>query len=80
MGQHQRHPVARAMPRLHMTDSKLSSEILLELGFVDIGCWQVSGEIIAYNLDGNETTSNVLLDAPNALYAIVRGAAAPKCQ
>lgn len=56
-----------------MTNSKLSSEALLDLGFIDIGCWQVSGEIIAYNLDGNETTSNVLLDAPNALYAFVRG-------
>lgn len=47
--------------------------VLLNLGFVDVGKWQPKGDSIAYNLDGaGASASEVLLDAPNALYAFVR--------
>lgn len=56
-----------------MNDSQLTAEVLLNLGFIDVGKWQSKGGSIAYDLDGADTTaSEVLLDAPNALYAFVR--------
>ncbi|WP_051000158.1 GIY-YIG nuclease family protein [Sinorhizobium fredii] len=56
-----------------MTDSQLTAEVLLNLGFVDVGKWQPKGDSIAYALDGADASaSEVLLDAPNALYAFVR--------
>ncbi len=56
-----------------MTDSHLTAEVLLNLGFVDVGKWQPKGDSIAYDLDGADASaSEVLLDAPNALYAFVR--------
>lgn len=56
-----------------MTDSQLTAEVLLNLGFVDVGKWQPKGDSIAYDLDGADASaSEVLLDAPNALYAFVR--------
>jgi hypothetical protein len=66
---------ARSLERqMHMTASQLSAEVLLNLGFVDVGKWQPNGDCIAYDLDGAHTSaSEVLLDAPNALYAFVRG-------
>ncbi|WSG73683.1 GIY-YIG nuclease family protein [Rhizobium beringeri] len=59
--------------QLRMTDSHLTAEVLLNLGFVDVGKWQPKGDSIAYDLDGADASaSEVLLDAPNALYAFVR--------
>ncbi len=56
-----------------MTDSQLTAEVLLNLGFVDVGKWQPKGDSIAYDLDGADASAGeVLLDAPNALYAFVR--------
>lgn len=56
-----------------MTDSRLCAEVLLHLGFVDVGKWQVNGDWISYALDATDgSTKEVLLDAPNALYAFVR--------
>ncbi|MQX70800.1 GIY-YIG nuclease family protein [Sinorhizobium meliloti] len=58
---------------MRMTDSQLTAEVLLNLGFVDVGKWQPKGDSIAYDLDGADASaSEVLLDAPNALYAFVR--------
>ncbi|MCA1409487.1 GIY-YIG nuclease family protein [Ensifer sp. IC3342] len=58
---------------MRMTDSQLTAEVLLNLGFVDVGKWQPNGDSIAYDLDGADASaSEVLLDAPNALYAFVR--------
>ncbi|RVP09843.1 GIY-YIG nuclease family protein [Sinorhizobium meliloti] len=58
---------------MRMTDSQLTAEVLLNLGFVDVGKWQPKGDSIAYDLDGADpSASEVLLDAPNALYAFVR--------
>lgn len=57
-----------------MTDSQLNAEVLLNLGFVDVGKWQPKGDSIAYDLDGADTSAReVLLDASNGLYAFVRG-------
>lgn len=57
-----------------MTNPELNAEVLLNLGFVDVGKWQPSGDFIAYQLDGEDAAANqVLLDASNALYAFVRG-------
>lgn len=56
-----------------MTDSQLTAEVLLNLGFVDVGKWQPRADSIAYDLDGADASAReVLLDAPNALYAFVR--------
>jgi hypothetical protein len=57
-----------------MATSDLNSEVLLNLGFVDIGKWVPSGNFIAYQLDGENTSANdAFLDAKNALYAFVSG-------
>ncbi|MBZ9884322.1 GIY-YIG nuclease family protein [Mesorhizobium sp. CA10] len=57
-----------------MTDPELNAEILLNIGFVDVAGWQAAGDVIAYELDGADAEANqVLLDAPNALYAFVNG-------
>ncbi|MDR7225386.1 GIY-YIG nuclease family protein [Aminobacter aminovorans] len=57
-----------------MANPELNAEVLLNLGFVDVGNWQLSGNVIAYKLDGEHAVANqVLLDAPNALYAFVKG-------
>ena len=57
-----------------MANPELTAEVLLNLGFVDVGRWQPSGDFIAYHLDGDDAAANeVLLDAPNALYAFVKG-------
>lgn len=56
----------------HITDSQLNAEVLLNLGFVDVGKWQPKNDSIAYDLDGADASaSEVMLDAPNALYAFV---------
>ncbi|WP_152513721.1 GIY-YIG nuclease family protein [Sinorhizobium meliloti] len=56
-----------------MKDSQLNAEVLLNLGFADVGKWQPKGDSIAYDLDGADSSaSEVLLDASNALYAFVR--------
>ncbi len=53
-----------------MTDSQSNAEVLLNLGFVDVGKWQPKNDSIAYDLDGADASaSEVMLDAPNALYA-----------
>ncbi|TZG34017.1 GIY-YIG nuclease family protein [Agrobacterium sp. B1(2019)] len=55
-----------------MTDSQPNAEVLLNLGFVDVGKWQPNNDSIAYDLDGADASaSEVMLDAPNALYAFV---------
>lgn len=57
-----------------MADPELNAEVLLNLGFVDVGRWQPSGDFIIYQLDGEDAEADqVLLDASNALYAFVRG-------
>src|SRR3954451_9448298 len=51
----------------------LTRETLLNVGFVDVAAWHLSGEDINYELDGERAQANeVLLDNPNALYAFVR--------
>ncbi|RFC65803.1 GIY-YIG nuclease family protein [Mesorhizobium denitrificans] len=56
-----------------MANPELTAEVLLNIGFVDVGRWQPSGDFIVYHLDGDDAEANeVLLDAPNALYAFVR--------
>ncbi|WP_292465339.1 hypothetical protein [Mesorhizobium sp.] len=57
-----------------MTDPELNAEVLLNIGFVDVGSWQAGGDVIVYELDGSDAEANqVLLNAPNALYAFVEG-------
>lgn len=57
-----------------MANPELNSEVLLNLGFVDVGRWVPSGDYIIYQLDGADAAANeVLLDARNALYAFVKG-------
>ncbi|MHA6643672.1 GIY-YIG nuclease family protein [Mesorhizobium sp. A623] len=57
-----------------MANPELTAEVLLNIGFVDVGRWQPSGDFIAYQLDGYDAAANeVLLDAANALYAFVKG-------
>ncbi|MER9203463.1 GIY-YIG nuclease family protein [Mesorhizobium sp. M0933] len=57
-----------------MANPELNVDVLLNLGFVDIGRWVSAGEDIAYQLDGVGADANgVMLDVPNALYAFVRG-------
>lgn len=52
----------------------MSSEVLLNIGFVDVGMWVVDGENIAYRLDGLDADAlQIKLDNPGALYAFVRG-------
>lgn len=56
-----------------MTGFYPTAEVLLNLGFVDVGKWQVRGDFLAYVLDGVDPSANeVLLDAASALYAFVR--------
>ena len=53
--------------------SDLSSETLLNLGFVDVAAWTSAGDEITYRLDGPHAEANqVRLDARNALYAFVQ--------
>lgn len=55
------------------TASKISAETLLTLGFVDVASWNLSGDRIAYGLDGPHAEANRLrLEETNALYAFVR--------
>lgn len=57
-----------------MAHSDLNAEVLLNLGFFDIGRWTSSGDFIVYELDGENAAANeALLDAKNALYAFVSG-------
>jgi hypothetical protein len=57
-----------------MAKPELNAEVLMNLGFVDIGRWVPNGEFITYQLDGENASANeALLDALNALYAFVRG-------
>jgi hypothetical protein len=54
--------------------SNLNRETLLNLGFLDVAKWRLSGEEIACDLDGERAAANqVLLDDPNALYAFLQG-------
>ncbi|CUX39260.1 GIY-YIG nuclease family protein [Agrobacterium deltaense] len=56
-----------------MTSSQVNAEVLLNLGFVDVGKWRLKDDFITYELDGENAVSNrILLEAPNALYAFVR--------
>ncbi|TIT84439.1 MAG: GIY-YIG nuclease family protein, partial [Mesorhizobium sp.] len=58
----------------HMTNPELNADVLLNLGFVDVGRWETAGDDIGYRLDGVDAEANqVMLDVPNALYAFVRG-------
>lgn len=57
-----------------MGNLELNAEVLLNLGFVDIGHWRPAGEYINYELDGKDAATNeVLLDDQNALYAFLNG-------
>lgn len=57
-----------------MADAQFSAEVLLNLGFVDVGYWRPSGDFLTYQLDGENTGANeTLLDDRNALYAYVVG-------
>lgn len=57
-----------------MAKSDLNAEVLLHLGFVDVGRWVPNGDFIIYQLDGENADANApLLDEKNALYAFVRG-------
>ncbi len=57
-----------------MAKPELNAEILLNLGFVDIGRWVPNGDFIIYQLDGENASANeALLDDKNALYAFVDG-------
>jgi hypothetical protein len=54
--------------------SDLNKDTLLNLGFVDIAEWRLSGGEIDYHLHGERAgASELLLDDPNALYAFVQG-------
>ena len=56
-----------------MANPELNAEVLLNLGFVDVGQWRTSGDYIVYQLDGEDAAANeVLLEARNALYAFVK--------
>ena len=57
-----------------MVNPELNAEVLLNLGFVDVGRWVPSGDFITYEFDGENANANqVLFDASNALYAFVCG-------
>lgn len=57
-----------------MPNRKLTTEVLLNIGFVDIARWEADGDYIAYRLDGPDSDAEqVMLDEPNALYGFVRG-------
>lgn len=57
-----------------MANPGLNTEVLLNLGFVDIGRWRPNGDYIVYELDGeNDTANEVRLDYKNALYAFAGG-------
>lgn len=52
----------------------LNGEVLLNIGFVDVGKWEAAGDYIGYRLDGQDSDANqIMLDVPNALYAFARG-------
>lgn len=56
-----------------MTNPERNAEVLRNLGFVDIGCWEPSGDFIAYRLDGVAAAANeARLNISNALYAFVQ--------
>lgn len=51
-----------------------NKDVLLDIGFVDIGKWTLAGEFIVYELiDEKLSEIKALLDTPNALYAFIRG-------
>jgi hypothetical protein len=57
-----------------MASPELNAEVLLHLGFVDVGKWHPNGDVIDYQLDGENASANEpLLYANNALYAFVEG-------
>lgn len=57
-----------------MENLKLDADVLLNIGFVDIGRWMPKGDAITYQLDGENASANeALLDSKNALYAFVKG-------
>ena len=57
-----------------MARPELNAEVLLNLGFVDIGKWQPNGDYINYQLDGENASANEALLYENiALYAFVEG-------
>jgi len=57
-----------------MENLKLDADVLLNIGFVDIGRWMPKGDAITYQLDGeNASTNEALLDSKNALYAFEKG-------
>lgn len=50
----------------------MNVEDLLDIGFIDIGSWKISGSDIKYELHGiNSEVNMVLLEKPSALYAFV---------
>jgi hypothetical protein len=57
-----------------MPNQKLTGEVLMNIGFVDIATWEADGDLIVYRLDGGDSDAKqVMLDEPNALYAFVCG-------
>lgn len=55
-----------------MPNSNLTSQDLLALGFVDIGCWQPDGDFIKEVIDeANRTEKEAHLEVLSALYAFV---------
>jgi hypothetical protein len=59
---------------LNMSSPELTADVLLNIGFVDVGKWCPSGDVIDYKLDGENAKANkALLHANNALYAFVEG-------
>lgn len=55
-----------------MTSSRVNADVLLNLGFIDVGKWRLKDDFITYELDGENAASNrIVLEAPNALYAFV---------
>jgi hypothetical protein len=57
-----------------MMELARDKQVLLDLGFVDIGKWTAEGDVLTYSLEGRDiSTLAALLDTPNALYAFVQG-------
>lgn len=55
-----------------MTNPDMTVEILQNLGFIDVGMWRITGDDIAYDLDGaNAEANGTILHVQNALYAFV---------